>query len=127
MKHKPFSCLLMTAALAIINNSSFAQCELPKPQGSHNMCSASFQTGVSNTSNTITITNAGAVPPDGSCSVTVSYYDENTGTCAPQMNCSGTLSSSGSTVNLSLSGCSWLPDLPNTGIFYINIQTASGV
>jgi hypothetical protein len=127
MKHKPFSCFIMITALVIIHNSSFAQCELPKPGGSHNMCSASFQTGISNTSNTITITNAGAVPPDGSCSVTLSYYDESVGQCAPQMNCTGTLSSSGTTVNLSLNNCSWLPDLPNTGIFYINIQTGAGV
>jgi hypothetical protein len=127
MKPKNLSRLLMIATLVFVQHSLYAQCELTKPAGSHNMCSASFQTGISNTSNTITITNAGAVPPSGSCSVTVSYYDENISACAPLMNCSGTLSSSGTTVNLSLSGCSGLPDLPNTGIFYINITTPAGV
>jgi hypothetical protein len=127
MNQKLFSCLFMMAAIAIINNSLYAQCELPKPTGSHNICSASFPTAISNTLNTLTITNAGTVPPDGPCSVTLTWFDENIGTCGPPMNCTGTLSSTGTTMNLSLSGCPGLPDLPNTGIFYLNINTDSSV
>lgn len=128
MKKKSIAFLFITTVLLLMNVHLFAQCELPKPQGSYNLCNPNFQTTVSNTSNTITIANAGTIPPAGSCSITLSYYDEEIATCAPVINCStASLSTSGSTVSLTLNGCTNLPDLPNTGIFYLNIQTPGGI
>jgi hypothetical protein len=128
MKKKPIAILFILTVLLLKNALLYAQCELPIPQGSHNLCNPMVNTTISNTSNTITISNVGEIPAAGSCSITISYYDETLYGCAPLINCSnGSLSSSGSTVSLSLNGCAVLPDLPNTAIFYINIQTSEGL
>jgi hypothetical protein len=129
MKKKSITILFFLTVMLLKNVHLYAQCELPKPPGSHNLCNPMFNTTVSNTSNTIVIDNAGKIPPAGSCSITLSYYDEEIVTCAPLINCTtASLSStSDSTVTLSLNGCAILPDLPNTAIFYINIQTSEGL
>lgn len=130
MKKKPIAILFIITVLLLINVLLYAQCELPKPQGSHNLCNPMLQTTLSNTSNTITIDNVGVIPVAGSCSITISYYDETASVpgCAPLINCPvASLSTSGSTVRVSLNGCTNLPDLPNTAIYYINIQTAEGL
>jgi len=128
MKKKSIAILFILTIMLFKNGPLFAQCELPIPQGSHNLCNPNVETTISNTSNTITIDNVGVIPAAGSCSITINYYDEETTRCAPLITCStACLSTSGSTVNLSLNGCAILPDLPNTAIFYINIQTPDGL
>lgn len=130
MKKKPIAILFILTVILLKNALLYAQCELPIYQGSHNLCNPMLQTIISNTSNTITIDNVGEIPAAGSCSITISYYDETLPVpgCAPLINCSNAcLSTSGSTVSLSLNGCATLPDLPNTAIFYINIQTPEGL
>jgi hypothetical protein len=128
MKKRAFVILFFLTVILLKNAPLYAQCELPVPQGSRNLCNPMVNTIISNTSNTITLDNVGQIPTGGTCSVTISYYDETSTTCAPLINCSSaSLSTSGSTVNLSLNGCAILPDLPNTAIFYINIQTTEGV
>lgn len=128
MKKRLIAILLSSTVILLNNVHLYAQCELPVPQGSHNLCNPMVNTTISNTSNTITLDNVGQVPTVGTCSITISYYDETSTGCAPLINCSNaSLSTSGSTVSLSLNGCSSLPDLPNTAIFYINIQTSEGI
>jgi hypothetical protein len=126
MKKKPI--LFILTVMLLKNGLLYAQCELPIPQGSHNLCNPNFETTISNTSNTITIDNVGVIPVAGSCSITINYYDEEVWGCAPLISCpTACLNTSGSTVSLSLNGCAILPDFPNTAIFYINIQTSEGL
>ncbi|MCS3801170.1 hypothetical protein [Niastella sp. OAS944] len=128
MKKKSIAILFFLTVILFKNEHLYAQCELPIPQGSHNLCNPMVNTTISNTSNTITLDNAGQVPVAGTCSITISYYDETSASCAPLINCSNaSLSTSGSTLTLTLNGCAILPDLPNTAIFYLNIQTSEGV
>jgi hypothetical protein len=128
MKKKLIAILLSLTVILLNNVHLYAQCELPIPQGSRNLCNPLVNTTISNTTNTITLDNVGQVPTAGTCSITISYYDETSTVCAPLINCpNASLSTSGSTVSLSLNGCTALPDLPNTAIFYINIQTSEGI
>jgi hypothetical protein len=117
--------------LMLLRNAPlYAQCDLPKPPGSYNLCNPMLQTTIVNTSNSITIDNAGEIPPSGACTITISYYDETSPIpgCAPVINCpTASVNTSGSTVTLLLNNCDGLPDLAATAIFYINIETSTGI
>jgi hypothetical protein len=121
MKSTFVFCFILLAGVALLPGSLSAQCDIPKT--GQNLCNADQTSYLTNTSNSITISDIALLPVDGTYNVIISYYKQSRNACAPIINCSGaTVTTSGSSVTISLGSCATLPgNFSTEGIIRVNL------
>jgi hypothetical protein len=122
MHPKPYALVFILIAVLILQVPAYSQeCDLDRP--GLNLCDGGQTAWLSNTTNSVTIHDAGRVPTSGTYTATIYYYKQSVFACQGPYTCSGaSVNSSGADITISLGSCITLPaNFSSEGIVRINL------